>query len=158
MPGGPSMTSTPPRPCTSAVSSAPITFSSPARPRIGGVTSWPPTSNRPVGGPTGCPVYRLLTATAVHVIVGVRPRRPPTSSARFVVDRSARTRSGTAPRRRQPNISGGRPPISGDCAGNQDRQFIGALLDRFRHFGDLFLHLVAWHGRKINPKPRPCHC
>jgi hypothetical protein len=80
-------------------------------------------------------------------------RRPPTSSARFVVDRSACTRSGTAPRRRQPNISGGRPRISGDRAGNQDRQFIGALLDRFRHFGDLFLHLVAWHGRKIKPKP-----
>jgi hypothetical protein len=80
-------------------------------------------------------------------------RRPPTSSARFVVDRSACTRSGTAPRRRQPNISGGRPRISGDRAGNQDRQFIGALLERFRHFGDLFLHLVAWHGRKIKPKP-----
>src|ERR1700738_3863387 len=77
MPGGPSMTSTPPRPCTSAVTNAPITFNSPARPRIGGVTSWPPPSNRPVGGPTGGPVYRLLTAAAVHVIVGVRPRRPP---------------------------------------------------------------------------------
>ena len=60
MPGGPSMTSTPPRPCTSTASNAPITFNSPARPRIGGVTSWPLTSKRRVEGPTGCPVYRLL--------------------------------------------------------------------------------------------------
>src|SRR5262249_53999458 len=60
MPGGPSMTSTPPRPCASASTCAPITFSSSARPRIGGVTRrWPPTSNRPVEGPIGCPVYRL---------------------------------------------------------------------------------------------------
>src|ERR1700754_4191743 len=61
IPGGPSMTSTPPRPCDSAATNAPITFNSPARPRIGGVTSrWPPTSKWPVEGPTGCPVYRLL--------------------------------------------------------------------------------------------------
>src|ERR1700754_4211864 len=60
IPGGPSMSNTPPRPCTSAVTNAPITFSSAARPRIGGVTSWAPTSNRPVEVRTGCPVYRHL--------------------------------------------------------------------------------------------------
>jgi hypothetical protein len=36
-----------------------------------------------------------------------------------------------------------RPRTAGDRAGNQDRQFIGALVERFRHFGDLLLHLVA---------------
>src|SRR6516162_8747716 len=61
MPGGPSMTSTPPRPRATAATNSPITFSSSARPRIGGVTSrWPPTSERPVEDPIGCPVYRLL--------------------------------------------------------------------------------------------------
>src|SRR5262249_36864101 len=60
MPGGPSMTSTQPRPCATAVTSAPISFSSSARPRIGGVTRRrPPPSNRPVEGPIGCAVYRL---------------------------------------------------------------------------------------------------
>jgi hypothetical protein len=55
------MTSAPPRPPTSAVTNAPVTFNSPARPRIGGVASrWPPTSKRPVEGPTRCPVYRYL--------------------------------------------------------------------------------------------------
>jgi hypothetical protein len=50
-----------PRPCTSAVTNAPISVNSFARPRIGGVASrWPPTSKRPVEGPTRCPVYRLL--------------------------------------------------------------------------------------------------
>src|SRR6476620_12516099 len=74
MPGGPSMISTPPRPRTSAVTNAPITFNSPARPRIGGVTSrWPPTSKRPVEGPTRCPVYRLLDCHCSAVIVGIRP-------------------------------------------------------------------------------------
>jgi hypothetical protein len=38
-----------------------------------------------------------------------------------------------------------RPRMAGDRAGNQDRQFIGALVQRFRHFSDLFLHLVALH-------------
>src|SRR5271156_339824 len=78
MPGGPSMTSTPPRPCPSALTNAPITFNSPARPRIGGVTSrWPPTSNRGVEGPTGCPVYRLLDCHCSAISVGTRPRRSP---------------------------------------------------------------------------------
>jgi hypothetical protein len=40
-------------------------------------------------------------------------------------------------------------------AGNQNSQFIGAPVQRFRHFSDLFLHRVALHGRRINPKPRP---
>ena len=48
--------------------------------------------------------------------------------------------------------------MAGDRAGKQNRQFIGALVGRFRHFSDLFLHLVALHGRKIRPKPRPCQC
>jgi hypothetical protein len=50
-----------------------------------------------------------------------------------------------------------RPRTAGDRAGKQDRQFIGALAQRFRHFSGLFLHFVAWHGRKTRPKPRPCH-
>jgi hypothetical protein len=50
-----------------------------------------------------------------------------------------------------------RPRTAGDRAGKQNREFIGALEERFRHFSDLFLHLVALHGRKIEPKPRPCH-
>src|ERR1700692_4102877 len=73
MPGGPSMTSTPPCPRNSAVTDAAITFNSPARPRIGGVTSWPPTSKRPVEGPMGCPVYRLLDCHCRAAIVGTRP-------------------------------------------------------------------------------------
>ena len=36
--------------------------------------------------------------------------------------------------------------------------FIGALVKRFRHVSDLFLHLAALHSRKTKPKPRPCHC
>jgi hypothetical protein len=44
--------------------------------------------------------------------------------------------------------------MAGDRAGNQDRQFIGALVERFRHSSDLFLRLVALHGRKIKPRPR----
>ena len=51
-----------------------------------------------------------------------------------------------------------RPRLAGDRAGKQNRQFIGALIERFRHFSDLLLHLVALHGRKIKPKPRPYHC
>jgi hypothetical protein len=47
--------------------------------------------------------------------------------------------------------------MAGDRAGKQNRQFIGALVERFRHFSDLLLHLVAPHDRKIKPKPRPCH-
>jgi hypothetical protein len=47
-----------------------------------------------------------------------------------------------------------RPRTAGDRAGKQNRQFIGALVERFRHFSDLFLHLVALPGRKIKPKPR----
>jgi hypothetical protein len=47
---------------------------SPARPRIGGVTSrWPPTSNRRLKAPRGVLTTVCLTATAVHVILGVRP-------------------------------------------------------------------------------------
>src|SRR6476659_2905685 len=98
MPGGPSMTSTPPRPCTSAVSSAPITFSSPARPRIGGVTSWPPTSKRPVEDPTGCPVYRLL-----HCHCSARHCRHPPEYISMLLSVCA---IWGAPRHRQPNISG----------------------------------------------------
>jgi hypothetical protein len=33
-----------------------------------------------------------------------------------------------------------RPRIAGDCAGKQNRPFIGALVERFRHFSDLLLH------------------
>src|SRR6476659_5773684 len=84
MPGGPSMTSTAPRPCSSAATNAPITFSSPARPRIGGVKSWPPTLITPVEGPTGCPVYRCCTATAVHVIVGSHPSTRNTHRAVYI--------------------------------------------------------------------------
>ena len=52
-----------------------------------------------------------------------------------------------------------RPPRTvGDRAGKQNRQIIGALVERFRHFSDPFLHLVALDGRKIRLKPRPCHC
>src|ERR1700756_1454679 len=79
MPGGPSMTSTPPRPLATAATSAPITFNSSARPRIGGVTSrWPPTSERPVEDPTGRPIHRLLNrhCTACH------SRHPPIQSER----------------------------------------------------------------------------
>jgi hypothetical protein len=47
--------------------------------------------------------------------------------------------------------------MAGNRAGKQNRQFIGALAERFRRFSDLFLQLVAWHGRKTKPKPRPCH-
>jgi hypothetical protein len=36
-----------------------------------------------------------------------------------------------------------RPRTAGDRAGKQNRQFIGALVERFRYFSDLFLHLVA---------------
>src|SRR6201991_1472193 len=80
IPGGPSMTSTPPRPCTSAVTNAPITFNSPARPRTGGVTSrWAPTSNRPVEGPTECPVYRLLDCHC-----SARHCRHPPSNAEYI--------------------------------------------------------------------------
>jgi hypothetical protein len=51
-----------------------------------------------------------------------------------------------------------RPRMAGHRAGKQNRRFIGALVKRFGHFSDLFLHLVALHGRKTKPKPRPCHC
>ena len=36
-----------------------------------------------------------------------------------------------------------RPRTAGDRAGKQNRQFIGALVQRFRYFSDLLLHLVA---------------
>jgi hypothetical protein len=36
-----------------------------------------------------------------------------------------------------------RPGTAGDRAGKQNRQFIGAQVERFRHFSDLLLHLVA---------------
>jgi hypothetical protein len=36
-----------------------------------------------------------------------------------------------------------RPRTAGDRAGTQNRQFISALVERFRHFSDPFLHLVA---------------
>jgi hypothetical protein len=50
-----------------------------------------------------------------------------------------------------------RPPTASDRAGKQNRQYIAALAERCRHFSDPFLHLVAWHGRKIKPKPRTSH-
>jgi hypothetical protein len=50
------------------------------------------------------------------------------------------------------------PRTAGDREVKQNRQIIGALVERFRHFSDLPLHLVALHGRKISLKPRPCHC
>jgi hypothetical protein len=97
------MTSTPPRPCPSAATSVPITFSSSARPRIGGVTSpWPPTSKRPVEDPTGCcPVYRLLDrhCSACH------SRHPPIHAEYTSMLRSVHAiRAATRPR--HPNISG----------------------------------------------------
>ena len=51
-----------------------------------------------------------------------------------------------------------RPRTADDRAGKQNRRFIGALVERFGRFSDLFLHLVALHGRKTKPEPRPCHC
>ena len=36
-----------------------------------------------------------------------------------------------------------RPRTAGDRAGKQNRQFIGALTERFRHFSGPVLHLVA---------------
>jgi hypothetical protein len=30
--------------------------------------------------------------------------------------------------------------------------------ERFRHFSNLLLHLVALHGRNTKPNPWPCHC
>src|SRR6476646_8205172 len=110
MPAGPSTTSTPPRPCTTSVSSAPITFNAPARPRIGGVTSWPPRLKRRGEGPTGCPVYRLLDCRCSAVIVGSRPF---TRNTRRRC--SACTRFEAARRRRQPNQRR-RPPTTGDRA------------------------------------------
>src|SRR4029077_1969977 len=152
MPGGPSMTSTPPWPCASAVSSAPITFNSPARPRIGGVTSWPPTSKRRVEGPTGCPVYRLL-----HCHCSARHcRHPPIHAEHISMLLSVRDlvqRLGTDSPTSAATITTG-----GDRAGKQNRQFIGALTERFRHFSGPVLHFVALHGRKTRPTPRPCHC
>jgi hypothetical protein len=155
MPGGPSMTSTPPRPPTSAVTNAPITFNSPARPRIGGVTSrWPPTSKRPVEGPTRCPVYRLL-----HCHRSARHSRDPPIHAKYtstplgvhaIWGSAASAPTAEHPRRR--------PRTAGDRAGRQNHRFIGALAERFRNFSDLFLRLVTWHGRKVKPKPRPCRC
>ncbi|MCW2653811.1 MAG: hypothetical protein JWR32_4787 [Mycobacterium sp.] len=135
MPAGPSMTRTPPCPPTSADTNAPITFNSPTRPRIGGVTSWPPTSKRPVEDPTGCPVYRLLACHCSAAIVGTRHPRG------IHVDAAQRSRD----RRRQPTAEHQRrrPRTTGDRAGKQNRQFIGALVERFRHFSDLLLHLVA---------------
>jgi hypothetical protein len=38
-----------------------------------------------------------------------------------------------------------RPRTAGDRAGKQNPQFIGARVERFRHFSDLFPHLVALH-------------
>jgi hypothetical protein len=36
-----------------------------------------------------------------------------------------------------------RERTAGDRAGKQNRKFIGARVERFGHFSDLFLHLVA---------------
>jgi hypothetical protein len=136
MPGGPSMTSTPPRPCTSAVTTAPITFNSPARPRIGGVTSrWPPTSNRPVEGRTRCPVYRLLDCHC-----SARHCRHPPITAEYNGD--------VARRARHPGQRLGTDSQIYDRAGKQNRQFVGALVEHLHHFSDPFLHLVAWHAPK----------
>ena len=41
--------------------------------------------------------------------------------------------------------------MAGDRAGKQNRQFIGALVERFHHFSDLVTHLVALRW----PCPRP---
>jgi hypothetical protein len=40
-----------------------------------------------------------------------------------------------------------RPRTAGDRADKQNRQFISALVERFRRFSDLILHLVALHVR-----------
>jgi hypothetical protein len=50
-----------------------------------------------------------------------------------------------------------RPRTAGGHAGKQSRQFIGALVKRYRHFQPRVMHLVALHGRKIRAKSRPCH-
>src|ERR1700689_2406192 len=88
MPGGPSMTSTPPRPCASAVTNAPITFNSPARPRIGEVTSpWAPTSNRPEEGRTE---WSCLPSAGLPRQCS-QCRHPPTSFPTFVSGWSIRS-------------------------------------------------------------------
>jgi hypothetical protein len=48
-----------------------------------------------------------------------------------------------APRHRQPNISDDDHESRVIVAGKQNRQFIGALVERFRRFSDRLLHLVA---------------
>src|SRR3954468_130969 len=120
------MTSTPPCPCTNAVTSAPITFNSPARPRIGGVTSrWPPTLKRPVEDPTGCPVYRLL-----HCHCSARHCRHPPIHAEYIsmlLSVHAIRASASAPTAEHQRR---RPRTPGDRGGKQNRQFIGALAAR----------------------------
>jgi len=51
-----------------------------------------------------------------------------------------------------------RPRTAGDRTGKHNRRFISALVERFHLFSELSPHLVTWHGRKIKPKSRPCHC
>lgn len=64
------------------------------------------------------------TAAAVHVIVGIR----------------------SSTRSRQPNIGGDDHNWRAIARGKQNRRFIGALVERFRHFSDLFLapRRLAW--------------
>jgi hypothetical protein len=45
--------------------------------------------------------------------------------------------------------------MAGDRAGKQNRQFIDALVERFRHFSDLFCTSLPCMAEKIKPKPRP---
>ena len=85
MPGGPSMTSTPPRPCATAAISAPITFSSPARPRIGGMRTFPDAlamltrtaaPRREVGGRKTSPLCRSQFSSPLALVSQCRRFAP----------------------------------------------------------------------------------
>jgi hypothetical protein len=89
----------------------------------------------------------------VHVIVGIRAIYAEYTS--MLLSAHAIRGSASAPTAEHPRR---RPRTAGDRADKHNRQFIGPLVERFRQFSDPFLRLVAWHGRKIKPKPRPCHC
>jgi hypothetical protein len=78
------------------------------------------------------------TATAVHVIVGSRPSTRDTLRCC-----SACPRSRSALRRRQPNISGGDHQRRVIARARRTASSSVRLVERFRHFSDLLVHLVA---------------